>query len=87
MNEAGINQSNNENDCSKHNVHGIDEYLDCSKLLFERRYNNESIEESSLDDFVLHKTIGVGAFGRVLLVNHKSDRETYLAMKVSQFIK
>lgn len=60
------------------------EYLDCSKAVFENRLDGDKIEESSLNDFTLHRTIGVGAFGRVILVSHKVDPNKYLAMKVSQ---
>ncbi|CAI6371381.1 unnamed protein product, partial [Macrosiphum euphorbiae] len=37
---------------------------------------------SEIGDFIFHKTIGLGAFGRVMLVNHKSKPEQFLAMKV-----
>ncbi|XP_050430643.1 cAMP-dependent protein kinase catalytic subunit alpha-like [Adelges cooleyi] len=58
------------------------EYLECAAKLFETRLENEKIAESKVDEFQLIKTIGVGAFGRVILVTHKSDPNTFLAMKV-----
>lgn len=74
-----------ENGCTKDNINNVGEYLNCSKMMFEHRLKNEYMKQSSLDDFILHKTIGVGAFGRVLLVNHKSDDKKFLAMKVRYY--
>ena len=34
-----------------------------------------------LDDFEIMKTLGTGSFGRVILVQHKSDSK-YYAMKI-----
>ncbi|VVC44770.1 Protein kinase domain,Protein kinase-like domain,Serine/threonine-protein kinase, active [Cinara cedri] len=69
-------------DCTKQNISNIKEYLDCSKIKFEYRLTNDKMQLSTFDDFVLLKTIGLGAFGRVFLVHHKSDNKTFLAMKV-----
>lgn len=74
----------NETRCSK-GINNIEAYLNCAKAMFEVRAKKVLIAESSFEDFVIHKTIGMGAFGRVLLVNHKSDNKTLLAMKVSGF--
>ncbi|XP_050440041.1 cAMP-dependent protein kinase catalytic subunit alpha-like [Adelges cooleyi] len=60
----------------------VSEYLECATKLFKNRLENEKIIESKFDDFNLIKTIGKGAFGRVILVNHKSDPKTFLAMKI-----
>jgi len=66
-------------------VTDIKEYLKCSKLQFEKRLNDnlDNIKQCHVSDFVLLKTIGIGAFCRVLLVHHKSDDTKFLAMKVS----
>ncbi|XP_050534999.1 cAMP-dependent protein kinase catalytic subunit alpha-like [Daktulosphaira vitifoliae] len=63
-------------------IKSIEEYLNCAKKVFERRLENEKMIRTKADEFILHKTIGLGAFGRVLLVNHNSDPNTFLAMKV-----
>lgn len=78
-----------EHKCTKESINNIQEYLDCSKIMFEYRLNNNDqlIEPAVFEDFVLHKTIGLGAYGRVLLVNHKSDGQKFLAMKVSALVK
>lgn len=68
-------------------IKDIQEYLVISKTMFEHRLNNFDMEESKFKDFILHKTIGLGAYGRVWLVNHKSDDNKFLAMKVSLFLK
>lgn len=49
--------------------------------MFELRLNTQ-MKKSSFDDFILHQSIGEGAFGRVLLVQYKSDENTFFAMKV-----
>lgn len=74
-----------ENDCipGQNVISDVKQYLDCAKIEFEHRLNNEKMVLSTFDDFKLHKTIGLGSFGRVILVNHKSDSNTFLAMKVS----
>lgn len=77
---------NSEIRCSKA-INNIETYLNCAKSMFEERINRVLIAESSFQDFIVHKTIGMGAFGRVLLVNHKSDNKTLLAMKVRGFLK
>lgn len=72
-----------DRECVKDDTINFDEYLDCSKVLFENRLKYGIVTQSKFDDFILHKTIGMGSFGRVILVNHKSDNNTFLAMKVS----
>lgn len=85
MEKTSIPEITNRHSCSDGDViTDINEYLDCSKAKFEYRFENEQhTREAQFEDFTLHKTIGMGAFGRVMLVNHKSDKETFLAMKVS----
>lgn len=74
-----------EHGCSDVDITDIGEYLECSKVKFEHRLEHEQhTREALFEDFILHKTIGIGAFGRVLLVNHKSDAKKFLAMKVSE---
>ncbi|XP_025191950.1 cAMP-dependent protein kinase catalytic subunit beta-like [Melanaphis sacchari] len=70
------------NDCILEDINKIQDYLECSKKNFEERLKQQPMNESSFHDFVLHKTIGVGAFGRVMLVNHKLDSNKFLAMKI-----
>jgi len=83
---VNYNISNEHNNCVLEDTSKINDYLKCSKMSFEYRLNQQPMNESSLDDFVLHKTIGLGAFGRVMLVNHKSDPKKFLAMKVRKLI-
>lgn len=79
--EYGIITPHNNN-CILEDINKIEEYLECSKINFENRLSQQPMNESSINDFVFHKTIGMGAFGRVMLVNHKSKPEKFLAMKV-----
>lgn len=72
-----------DQDCAQEITSTLKEYLDCSKINFENRLNNTKIQLSTFSDFILHKTIGLGAFGRVYLVHHKSNNKKFLAMKVS----
>lgn len=73
----------NDHGCDKedYKIENIQEYLNCSKTVFERRLT-EQMKKSSFDDFILHQSIGEGAFGRVILVQHKSDENAFFAMKV-----
>lgn len=70
----------------KNKIENIQVYFDCSKTMFENSLKNEKFKKSSISDFILHEPIGMGAFGRVLLVHHKSDKNTFLAMKVINLI-
>ncbi|XP_060876150.1 cAMP-dependent protein kinase catalytic subunit beta-like [Metopolophium dirhodum] len=74
--------SQHDNNCILEDINKIQEYLECSKINFENRLRQQQMDESSVDDFIFHKTIGMGAFGRVMLVNHKLKPETFLAMKI-----
>lgn len=73
----------NDHGCAKedYTIESVQEYLNCSKTVFEIRLN-EQMKKSSYDDFILHQSIGEGAFGRVMLVHHKSDENVFFAMKV-----
>lgn len=63
----------------------VQEFLNFSKTKFEIRFSQENKTVTPIDDFEVIKTIGVGGFGRVFLVNHKVEPQKYLAMKVSHF--
>lgn len=75
-----------DHDCKLEDLNKNQEYLDCCKIHFENRLKKRQTVESSFHDFIIHKTIGMGAFGRVMLVNHKSDPKKFLAMKVRKLI-
>jgi len=70
------------NNCLLEDIDKIQEFLECSKINFEDRLKRQPMNESSINDFTFHKTIGMGAFGRVMLVNHKLNPGKFLAMKV-----
>lgn len=74
--------SGHDNNCILEDINKVQEYLECSKLNFENRLRRQQMNDSAVDDFTFHKTIGMGAFGRVMLVNHKLKPEVFLAMKV-----
>jgi len=79
--------SNDRNNiCILEDISKIQDYLECSKRNFEDRLKQRPMNESSFHDFVLHKTIGVGAFGRVMLVNHKLNPDKFFAMKVRNIL-
>ncbi|CAI6356219.1 unnamed protein product [Macrosiphum euphorbiae] len=71
-----------DNNCILEDINKIQEYLECSKINFENRLKQQPMNESAVGDFIFHKTIGMGAFGRVMLVNHKLKPEPILSMKV-----
>ncbi|XP_011147282.2 cAMP-dependent protein kinase catalytic subunit-like [Harpegnathos saltator] len=58
-----------------------DEILDSLKKTFSERWNAKKSEVTSLDDFERFRTLGAGAFGRVILVKYKPT-STYYAMKI-----
>ncbi|XP_076346468.1 cAMP-dependent protein kinase catalytic subunit 1-like isoform X4 [Tachypleus tridentatus] len=59
----------------------FEQFLEEAKEKFEKKWNNPSKNTASLDDFDRLKTLGTGSFGRVMLVQHKSNKE-YYAMKI-----
>ncbi|XP_026481705.1 cAMP-dependent protein kinase catalytic subunit beta-like [Ctenocephalides felis] len=61
-----------------------DLYLRKAKVKFEHRYNKEFVENAKLDDFILLRTLGAGAFGRVILVKHKAKPGVAYAMKLME---
>jgi len=57
------------------------EFLEKCKSEFEEKWNHPKHNTASLDDFERLKTLGTGSFGRVMLVQHKSNK-THYAMKI-----
>lgn len=51
--------------------------LDIQKERFEKRWNLNLHDTADLSDFQIHRTVGVGAFGRVLYVMHKKNKHDY----------
>ncbi|XP_054006787.1 cAMP-dependent protein kinase catalytic subunit alpha-like [Hylaeus anthracinus] len=60
--------------------------LDELKTAFLERWKVQHVDNVCLDDFERFRTIGTGAFGRVLLVKYKLNSE-YYAMKVLEKAK
>uniref|UniRef100_A0A5S6QWV9 cAMP-dependent protein kinase catalytic subunit n=1 Tax=Trichuris muris TaxID=70415 RepID=A0A5S6QWV9_TRIMR len=59
----------------------IKEFLEKAKEEFKQRWENQTAETATLDDFERLKTLGTGSFGRVMLVRHKQSQQ-YYAMKI-----
>ncbi|XP_076306968.1 cAMP-dependent protein kinase catalytic subunit alpha-like isoform X6 [Tachypleus tridentatus] len=62
-------------------LYTLEKFLADAKEQFEMKWNNPSKNTASLDDFDRVKTLGTGSFGRVMLVQHKKEKE-YYAMKI-----
>lgn len=58
-----------------------DEILEHLKTAFTEKWKIKMDDTAKLDDFDRFRTVGTGAFGRVVLVKHKSS-STYYAMKI-----
>lgn len=58
-----------------------EQILDGLKSKFLDNWKTKKKETETLDDFVRYRTLGTGAFGRVLLVRHKVSGK-YYAMKI-----
>lgn len=58
-----------------------DEILDGLKTTFLEKWKTKKNDELTLDDFERFRTLGAGAFGRVILVKYKST-STFYAMKI-----
>lgn len=58
-----------------------DEILDGLKMAFMEKWKIKKDDDARLEDFERFRTIGTGAFGRVILVKHKPT-STYYAMKI-----
>jgi protein kinase A len=56
--------------------------LNKARKEFESNLSSDVKNTAALDDFDRLKTIGVGSFGRVMLVMHKREEEKYYAMKI-----
>ncbi|KYQ48891.1 cAMP-dependent protein kinase catalytic subunit [Trachymyrmex zeteki] len=57
------------------------EILDDLKTAFMEKWKTKMDDNGKADDFERYRTVGTGAFGRVILVKHKPTN-TYYAMKV-----
>lgn len=58
-----------------------DEILDGLKNTFMEKWKMRKEDGIKLDDFERFRTLGTGAFGRVILVKYKAT-STYYAMKI-----
>lgn len=63
------------------NAKNGDKFLETCKKEFEQKWNNPNSQTAFLDDFERVKTLGTGSFGRVMLVQHKGNKNHY-AMKM-----
>ncbi|CAE1178605.1 PKA [Acanthosepion pharaonis] len=59
----------------------VKEFLAKAKEEFQQKWDHPSHNTACLDDFDRIKTLGTGSFGRVMLVQHKANKE-YYAMKI-----
>ncbi|XP_064476335.1 cAMP-dependent protein kinase catalytic subunit 1 isoform X4 [Ornithodoros turicata] len=59
----------------------FEKFLEEAKKSFEQKWNSPSSNTATLDDFDRMKTLGTGSFGRVMLVQHKQNKD-YFAMKI-----
>ena len=59
----------------------IKEFLTKAKEDFTQKWDHPQQNTSCLDDFDRIKTLGTGSFGRVMLVQHKANKN-YYAMKI-----
>lgn len=57
------------------------EILDGLKTEFLEKWKSRTDDNAKPDDFERFRTVGTGAFGRVILVKHKST-SAYYAMKI-----
>ncbi|WAR24075.1 KAPC1-like protein [Mya arenaria] len=57
------------------------EFLAKAKEEFTQKWDHPGQNTAGLDDFDRIKTLGTGSFGRVMLVQHKTNKE-YFAMKI-----
>ncbi|XP_022245474.1 cAMP-dependent protein kinase catalytic subunit alpha isoform X3 [Limulus polyphemus] len=76
-----LKKSKNKGSDDKGQSFNFEKFLAEAKEQFEIKWNNPSKNTSSLDDFDRIKTLGTGSFGRVMLVQHKNDKD-YYAMKI-----
>lgn len=62
----------------------VQKFLEKAKEDFERKWNTQSSNTASLDDYERIKTLGTGSFGRVMLVQRKTgpDAGKHFAMKI-----
>lgn len=57
------------------------EILDDLKTKFMEKWKTKAVDNAKSDDFEHFRTVGTGAFGRVILVKHKPT-STHYAMKI-----
>ncbi|XP_076306966.1 cAMP-dependent protein kinase catalytic subunit alpha-like isoform X4 [Tachypleus tridentatus] len=76
-----LKKSKNKGSDDKGQALNFEKFLADAKEQFEMKWNNPSKNTASLDDFDRVKTLGTGSFGRVMLVQHKKEKE-YYAMKI-----
>jgi protein kinase A len=63
-------------------VEDVKQILEEAKKEFEEKWRKPTSSNACLDDFDRKKTLGTGSFGRVMLVQHKKDRDKFYAMKI-----
>ncbi|ESO92549.1 hypothetical protein LOTGIDRAFT_190501 [Lottia gigantea] len=59
----------------------VKEFLAKAKEDFTQKWDHPSQNNACLDDFERIKTLGTGSFGRVMLVQHKANKD-FFAMKI-----
>ncbi|CAG2227950.1 PKA [Mytilus edulis] len=59
----------------------VKEFLTKAKEDFTQKWDHPQMNTACLDDFDRIKTLGTGSFGRVMLVQHKANKN-YYAMKI-----
>ncbi|XP_074643618.1 cAMP-dependent protein kinase catalytic subunit 1 isoform X2 [Tubulanus polymorphus] len=59
----------------------VKQFLQQAREDFEEKWGKPAQNTASLDEFERIKTLGTGSFGRVMLVQHKQNKE-YYAMKI-----
>jgi len=63
------------------NPNEVKEFLDRAREDFKVKWESPPSNTACLDDFDRLKTLGTGSFGRVMLVQHKANKN-YFAMKI-----
>lgn len=66
---------------SRRSLTPFEKFLEDAKKSFEQKWNSPATNTATLDDFDRVKTLGTGSFGRVMLVQHKAQKD-YFAMKI-----
>lgn len=58
-----------------------EEYKEFSTIRSSTIYTRNTLQVATLEDFLIRKVIGKGAFGKVYLVENKKDPTQVFAMK------